>query len=71
MGANQPSPAPDSDASELNRTLSLSQLLLYGLGTTIGAGIYALLGEITHTAGYFAPWSFVLAGGLALLTRRR
>ena len=42
--------------------------MLYGVGTTVGAGIYALLGEITRTAGYFAPLSFLLAGVLAGIT---
>lgn len=53
---------------QLRRTLSLPQLILYGLGTTVGAGIYALLGEISSLAGYLAPWSFVVAGALASLT---
>lgn len=38
------------------------------MGTTIGAGVYALIGEIANTAGYLAPWSFVVAALLALLT---
>ncbi|MFT7653838.1 MAG: APA family basic amino acid/polyamine antiporter [Limisphaerales bacterium] len=38
------------------------------MGTTIGAGVYALIGEIAKTAGYLAPWSFGLAALLALLT---
>ncbi|MEM9621585.1 MAG: amino acid permease [Pseudomonadota bacterium] len=52
----------------LKRTLNLTQLTLYGLGTTVGAGIYALIGEIAASAGYLAPWSFLLAASLALLT---
>ncbi|MGI9325881.1 MAG: APC family permease [Pseudomonadales bacterium] len=43
-------------------------LLLYGIGTTIGAGIYALLGEIAAVAGPNAPWSFLLASLIAGLT---
>ncbi|XOV85090.1 MAG: APC family permease [bacterium] len=43
-------------------------LVLYGLGTTVGAGIYSLLGEVARVAGYFAPWSFLLASLLAALT---
>lgn len=43
-------------------------LVLYGLGTTIGVGIYALLGEIAGVAGAFAPWSFLVAAALAGLT---
>ena len=52
----------------LNRTLSLPMMVLYGLGTTIGAGIYALIGEIAGVAGYFAPMSFLLASIMAGLT---
>ncbi|NKB98781.1 MAG: amino acid permease [Pseudomonadales bacterium] len=43
-------------------------IVLYGLGTTIGAGIYALLGEIAQTSGMMAPWAFLVAASLALLT---
>ena len=52
----------------LKRSLSLWMLVLYGLGTTIGAGIYALVGEIAGVAGYLAPFSFVLAALLAGVT---
>lgn len=52
----------------LKRTLSLPMLVLYGLGTTIGAGIYALVGEIASVAGYFAPISFLIASILASFT---
>ena len=43
-------------------------MVLYGLGTTIGAGIYALAGELAGTAGYFAPISFFIASLIATLT---
>ncbi len=52
----------------LKRSLSLMQLVLYGLGTTIGAGIYALVGEMAAISGYFAPVSFLLASIMAALT---
>ena len=52
----------------LKRTLSLPMMVLYGLGTTIGAGIYALVGEIASVAGYFAPVSFLIASLLAGFT---
>ena len=35
----------------LKRTLSLPLMVLYGLGPTIGAGIYALIGEVAGIAG--------------------
>jgi len=52
----------------LKRSLSLPLLVLYGLGTTIGAGIYALLGELAGVSGYMAPASFLLASFMAALT---
>lgn len=53
---------------QLKRSLSLSQLVLYGLGTTIGAGIYALVGELAGISGYMAPSAFLLASLMAGLT---
>ena len=47
--------------TELRRALSLPLVVLYGLGVTIGAGIYVLLGATTAKAGIHAPVSFVLA----------
>ncbi|RLA22572.1 MAG: amino acid permease [Gammaproteobacteria bacterium] len=52
----------------LKRSLSLPLLVLYGLGTTIGAGIYALLGELAGVSGYMAPASFLVASFMAALT---
>jgi len=52
----------------LKRTLSLPMMVLYGLGTTIGAGIYALIGEIANVAGYYAPLSFLIASIMAGFT---
>ncbi len=52
----------------LKRSLSLLQVVLYGLGTTIGAGIYALVGEMAAISGYYAPLSFLVASVMAALT---
>ena len=49
----------------LEREVSLPLLVLYGLGTTVGAGIYALTGEVTRSAGTRAPLSFLVAAALA------
>jgi amino acid transporter len=46
----------------LRRSLSLTLIVLYGLGVTIGAGIYALVGEVAGLAGGYAPLAFVIAG---------
>ncbi len=52
----------------LKRSLSLPLLTLYGLGTTIGAGIYVLVGKVAGVAGILAPISFFVAAVLAGLT---
>lgn len=54
--------------AQLKRRLSLPLLVLYGLGTTIGAGIYALVGKIAGESGYLAPFAFLLAAAMASLT---
>ena len=43
-------------------------MVLYGVGTTVGAGIYALIGEIAGIAGNLAPWSFLFAATMAAFT---
>lgn len=45
----------------LRRQLGLPLLVLYGVGITIGAGIYVLIGTVAGHAGRYAPWSFLLA----------
>jgi len=45
--------------------MSFPLLVLYGLGTTVGAGIYALVGVAAGIAGLLTPFAFVLAGVLA------
>ncbi len=52
----------------LKRTLSMPMMLLYGLGATIGAGIYVLIGDIAGIAGYYAPVSFLVASLMAGFT---
>ncbi len=50
---------------KLRRTLTLPWLVFYGVGVTVGAGIFALIGEILKLAGDHAPLSFLLAGLIA------
>jgi basic amino acid/polyamine antiporter, APA family len=52
----------------LKRTLSLPLVTFYGLGTILGAGIYALIGEVANQAGTYTPVSFLIASILALAT---
>lgn len=61
--------APDkTGAGRLKRTLSLPWLVFYGVGVTIGAGIFALIGEVLALAGDRAPLAFLLAGLIAGVT---
>jgi amino acid transporter len=59
---------PVSPETPLKRSLTLPLITLYGLGTTIGGGIYVLIGGIAGRAGLYAPFSFILAALLATLT---
>jgi basic amino acid/polyamine antiporter, APA family len=54
-------------AEGLNRALGLWLLVAYGLGITIGAGIYVLVGSVAQVAGEAAPLSFAVAGLAAAL----
>lgn len=49
----------------LRRALTLPYLVFFGLGVTIGAGIFALIGQVVALAGDRAPQSFLLAGIVA------
>lgn len=50
-----------SHQPKLNRALTLPLVALYGLGVTVGAGIYVLVGQAAALAGPFAPVAFILA----------
>lgn len=52
----------------LRRRLGLPLLVLYGVGITIGAGIYVLIGTVAGHAGAYTPWSFVLAAVVMAFT---
>jgi amino acid transporter len=56
------------EGPRLRRSLSLLLLILYGVGVTIGAGIYVLIGAVAGHAGRFAPLSFVIAAIVMGLT---
>ncbi len=49
------------DHPRLRRSLGLTLAVLYGLGVTIGAGIYVLVAPAAARAGMHAPLSFILA----------
>ncbi|MEX0922599.1 MAG: APC family permease [Rhodovibrionaceae bacterium] len=59
----EPAPA-NPPQTELKRSLNLALLTLYGLGVTVGAGIYVLVGKVAGHAGMGAPLSFLGAAVL-------
>lgn len=54
--------------NKLRRALNVPLLTLYGLGVTVGAGIYVLVGATAAEAGVFAPVSFVVAAVVVAFT---
>lgn len=68
VGGRQVSSSAPEEHDHLARTLGVGALVLYGLGTIIGAGIYVLVGEVAGAAGIATPIAFVLAAVLAGLT---
>jgi amino acid transporter len=52
----------------LSRSITLTQATLYGLGVTIGAGIYVLVGTTVAQAGAQAPFAFMVAAALMAFT---
>ncbi len=58
----------NSALPQLSRSLGLPLVTLYGVGVTVGAGIYVLVGEVAGVAGMAAPLAFLLAGILAGLS---
>ncbi len=52
----------------LRRALNAPLLTLYGLGVTVGAGIYVLVGATAAQAGAYAPASFLVAAVVVAFT---
>ena len=48
-------------AVTLKKSINLPLLTFYGLGNTLGAGIYVLVGKVAGAAGLFAPVAFVVS----------
>src|SRR5687768_6600667 len=58
----------ETGQSELTRTIGVFQLSMFGVGATIGTGIFFVLSEAVPISGPAVVWSFVLAGVVAGLT---
>ncbi len=58
----------ETGSSELSRSIGLFQLSMFGVGATIGTGIFFILSEAVPIAGPAVIWSFVIAGVVAGLT---
>lgn len=59
---------PAAHGEGLQRTLNLPQLIFYGVGTIVGAGIYSVIGKAAGIAGAHVWVSFLLAGTAAFFT---
>jgi amino acid transporter len=59
---------PSPESPSLRRAIRLPGLVLYGVGTTVGAGVYGLLGVVAGRAGASAPLAFLLASVIAAFT---
>ncbi|MCO5316666.1 MAG: amino acid permease [Solirubrobacterales bacterium] len=58
----------DTGQSELKRSIGLFQLATFGIGATIGTGIFFILSEAVPMAGPATIFAFLLAGVVAGLT---
>jgi basic amino acid/polyamine antiporter, APA family len=58
----------DREGGELKRTIGLFQLTLFGVGATIGTGIFVILTDAVPEAGPAVILAFVMAGVVAGLT---
>ncbi|MBN34018.1 MAG: hypothetical protein CMM46_04440 [Rhodospirillaceae bacterium] len=55
-------------APALHRRLGLIGLTLYGVGVTVGAGIYVLVGKVAGHAGEVALLAFLIAALVAVMS---
>ncbi|MCX8225898.1 MAG: amino acid permease [Sulfitobacter sp.] len=60
--------AQSTPPATLRRAITLPLLVFYGLGVTIGAGIYVLVGATAAQAGIYAPASFLVAAFVMLFS---
>ncbi|GAG87482.1 unnamed protein product, partial [marine sediment metagenome] len=53
---------------ELKRRISLFGVTAYGIGNILGAGIYALIGQVVGITGNFSWLAFIIASVIGVLT---
>ncbi len=66
--ANPSEQAQGQEKIRLKRELTLPLVVFYGLGVTVGAGIYVLVGLTAAKAGVYAPVSFLIAAFVTAFT---
>jgi APA family basic amino acid/polyamine antiporter len=54
--------------TELKRTLGLTEVVFFGVGSILGAGIYTLIGKVAGQAGMLTWLSFLIASLAAFFT---
>ncbi|HYD17425.1 MAG TPA: amino acid permease [Patescibacteria group bacterium] len=54
--------------AHLNRTLNLAEVIFFGVGSVLGAGIYTLIGKVAGQAGSLLWLAFLIASVVALLS---
>ncbi|KAL5095986.1 hypothetical protein RYX36_000313 [Vicia faba] len=59
--------ARDSSGHGLSRRLGVFDLILLGIGASIGAGIFVVTGTVAHDAGPGVTISFILAGASCVI----
>ena len=67
-GAGGPTHDQADDTPRLSRSLGLVDIVLFGVGSIVGAGIYAIIGEAAAYGGNVLWLSFLLAAIVAFLT---
>lgn len=68
MSSPKVTPEASKKPEKLRRALTTPLLTLYGLGVTVGAGIYVLVGTTAAQAGPYAPVSFLIAAIVVAFT---
>jgi len=71
LPANVNTPLPvagETEGATLKRSLTLPLVVLYGLGTTVGAGIYVLIGKVAGLSGFLTPMAFLTAAAIMAFT---